>query len=335
MNAVSNSLTFSNVSSAFTGSLSLEALRARVPAVFAPAAHQSLSPKYTFIPTERVLSGLMSAGFVPVDARQAISRRGSPVHARHILRLRRRYETVQLRDSIPEIVFLNSHDGSSAYQLRMGLFRVVCTNGMIVSRGAFPAYCVSHRGNVVDEVVAAALNIAERFESLAGQVERMEHRQLFKDEQHDFADRALALRFEDAALAGMQPSALLAVRRVEDAGADLWSVLNRVQENLMRGGLSRRSASGRLTRTRRISSIREDVRINSGPVGPGDRAAHSLRDLGGSAASVLSPLFCPAETGSRDGEKGIAWRGFQRNTPCSPSRTTAKTRSPPAAVFDP
>ena len=82
--------------------------------------------------------------------------------------------------------------------------------------------------------------------------------------QHDFADRALALRFEDAALAGMQPSALLAVRRVDDAGADLWSVLNRVQENLMRGGLSRRSASGRLTRTRRISSIREDVRINSG-----------------------------------------------------------------------
>ena len=69
---------------------------------------------------------------------------------------------------------------------------VVCTNGMIVSRGAFPAYCVSHRGNVVDEVVAAALNIAERFESLAGQVERMEHRQLFKDEQHDFALQGMA-----------------------------------------------------------------------------------------------------------------------------------------------
>ena len=229
MNAVSNSLTFSTVSSAFTGALSLDALRSRVPAVFAPAAHERLSPKYTFIPTERVLSGLMSAGFVPVDARQAVSRRGSSVHARHILRLRRRYETVQLRDCIPEIVFLNSHDGSSAYQLRMGLFRVVCTNGMIVSRGAFSAYCVSHRGNVVDEVVTAALNIAERFESLASQVERMEHRQLFKDEQHDFAGRALALRFEDAAQAGMQPSALLAPRRVEDAGSDLWSVLNRVQ----------------------------------------------------------------------------------------------------------
>lgn len=264
MNAVSNSLALSSRANVFNGALSLDMLRTHVPAVFAPAAHESRSLKYTFIPTERVLSGLMSAGFVPVDARQAISRRGSPVHARHILRLRRRYETVQVRDSIPEIVFLNSHDGSSAYQLRMGLFRVVCANGMIVSRGAFLAYCVSHRGNVVDEVVAAALNIAERFESLAAQVERMEHRQLFKNEQHDFAARALALRFEEAVKAGMQPSALLAVRRVEDSGSDLWSVLNRVQENLMHGGLSRRSATGRLTRTQRITSIREDVRINSG-----------------------------------------------------------------------
>ena len=42
------------------------------------------------------------------------------------------------RDSVPEVVFLNSHDGTSAYQLRMGIFRVVCTNGLIVSRGCVP-----------------------------------------------------------------------------------------------------------------------------------------------------------------------------------------------------
>jgi hypothetical protein len=41
-------------------------------------------------------------------------------------------------------------------------------------------------------------------------------------------------------------------------------MLNRVQENLLRGGLSRRSTSGRLTRTRRITAIREEVRLNSG-----------------------------------------------------------------------
>jgi hypothetical protein len=95
--------------------LSLDEVRDRAPAVFASAAHENLSDKYRFIPTERVLSGLISAGFVPVDARQARSRSASPVHAQHVVRLRRRYETISLKDSCPEILFLNSHDGSSAY----------------------------------------------------------------------------------------------------------------------------------------------------------------------------------------------------------------------------
>ncbi len=95
--------------------LSLDEVRERAPAVFAPAAHENLSAKYTFIPTERVLSGLINTGFVPVDARQARTRSASPVHAQHVVRLRRRYETIALRDSVPEILFLNSHDGTSAY----------------------------------------------------------------------------------------------------------------------------------------------------------------------------------------------------------------------------
>ena len=249
---------------AFDRGLTLDAVRTRAPAVFALSAHERTSPKYTFIPTERVLTGLMNAGFVPVDARQTHTHRASWLHARHIVRLRRRFETIELKGSVPEVVFLNSHDGTSAYQLRMGLFRVVCTNGLIVSRGAFPAYCVSHRGNVVDEVIAGALKVSEQFDRLAAQVERMEQRHLFKDEQLRFAGLALALRFPDPAVSGMQPGQLLACRRAEDTGDDLWTVMNRVQEALLRGGLSRRSANGHLTRTRRITSIKEDVRLNSG-----------------------------------------------------------------------
>jgi uncharacterized protein DUF932 len=251
-------------SSAFLEPLSLENVRKQAPAVFAPSAHERMSSKYTFIPTERVLTGLMQAGFLPVDARQAQSRGRSPLHARHIVRLRRRMETIQLKDSVPEIVFLNSHDGTSGYQLRVGIFRVVCTNGLIVSLGAFPGYCVSHRGNIVEEVIAAALDLSERFGSLAEQVQRMEHRRLHADEQQGFAQQALSLRYPDITLSGMQPSALLSCRRTEDVGDDLWSILNRVQENLLRGGMSRRSANGRLTRMRGITAIRQEVRINSG-----------------------------------------------------------------------
>jgi hypothetical protein len=253
---------FSRYANILSGFLSPDEVRRRAPAVFAESAHERTSPTYTFIPTGRVLTGLMEAGFVPVDARQTRARH-SLEHARHVVRLRRRFETIQLKDAIPEVVFLNSHDGTSAYQLRVGIFRVVCTNGLIVSLGGFPSFRAAHRGDIVEEVVAGALHISERFGVLAGLVERMEKRVLPKDEQIEFAEQALAVRFADPAQSGMQPSQLLTCRRLEDLGNDLWSVLNKVQENLLRGGLSRRATSGRLARTRRITSIREDVRINS------------------------------------------------------------------------
>jgi hypothetical protein len=263
MNSMSD-ISFAHHSNALARELSLEAVRNRAPAVFAASAHERMSSRYTFIPTERVLGGLINVGFVPVDARQAHTRSTSPMHARHIVRLRRRFETVQLNDSVLEILFLNSHDGTSAYQLRIGIFRVVCTNGLIVSRSAFPTQCVRHRGNIVDEVVVGALQMTERFESLAAQIEQMEQRRLPKDEQLQFAERALELRFPNGAESGVEPAQLLTCRRTEDVGDDLWRVTNRLQENLLRGGLMRRTVSGRLLRTRSITAIAQDVRINSG-----------------------------------------------------------------------
>ncbi len=263
MNSMSE-VSFASHGNALARELSLETVRQRAPAIFAASPHERMSARYTFIPTERVLAGLTNVGFVPVDARQAHTRSTSPLHARHIVRLRRRFETVQLNDSVLEILFLNSHDGTSAYQLRIGIFRVVCTNGLIVSRSAFPTQCVAHRGNIVDEVVIGALQMTERFESLASQIERMEQRRLPKDDQIQFAERALELRFPQGGESGLEPAQLLTCRRVEDVGDDLWRVTNRIQENLLRGGLRRRTITGRLIRTRSITAIAQDVRINSG-----------------------------------------------------------------------
>lgn len=262
MNNLSD-VSFASHGNVFGRDLSLEAIRQRAPAVFAASAHERMSPRYTFIPTERVLAGLINVGFMPIDARQAHARATSLMHARHLVRLRRRVETVQLNDSVLEILFLNSHDGTSTYQLRVGIFRVVCTNGLIVSRSAFPAQCVAHRGNIVDEVVIGALQMTERFESLAAQIEHMEHRRLPKEDQLQFAERALELRFPKGTESGLEPAQLLTCRRGEDVGDDLWRVTNRVQENLLRGGLSRRTLTGRRARTRPITAIRQDVRINS------------------------------------------------------------------------
>ncbi|MBS0377202.1 MAG: DUF932 domain-containing protein [Proteobacteria bacterium] len=234
-----------------------------MPAAFAPAAHESRSASYTFIPTAKVVDALYSVGFHPVEARQA-TRAKSPLHARHVIRFRRRFETVALKDAVPELLFLNSHDGTSVYQLRVGLYRAVCTNGLVVSVGAFPTFKVAHRGDVVADVVRAALEISERFGSLVTSVEHLECRHLDYLEQLDFASAALALRFPGRPECGLEPARLLVPRRAEDAGDDAWRVLNRVQENVLRGGIPRRTATNRLVRTRAITAIREDIRINAG-----------------------------------------------------------------------
>lgn len=248
-------------SSAFQTVLSPDTLRVQAPAVFAPAAHERMSAAYTFISSAQVLGALNLAGFMAVEARQS-ARAKDPQHARHLIRLRRRYETIQLRDSIPEILFLNSHDGTSAYQLRVGLFRVACTNGLVVSMGVFPVWRVMHRGDVVQDVVCAALRISERFEQLAASVERMERTLLSEGDRLELARQALSLRFPNDPPGAMDPAQVLVPRRGTDVGMDLWRTFNVIQENVLRGGLLRRSPANRLTRTRGIRAIREDTRLN-------------------------------------------------------------------------
>jgi len=88
---------------------------------------------------------------------------------------------------------------------------------------------------------------------------------LDRDEQHAFARSALALRYDptDAeAPAAITDSQLLVPRRVEDRRDDLWTVFDRVPENLMKGGLHGRSRSGRAMSTRPIPGTDQNVKLN-------------------------------------------------------------------------
>jgi hypothetical protein len=254
----------SRYSHAFSGALEGEVLQARVPAAFAEAPSEHLRSTYTFIPTAKVISALHDVGFLAVEARQAGSRKRSPVHARHLLRLRRRFETVELGDAIPELVLLNSHDGTSAYQLRVGLYRPVCRNGLMVAMGTFAALYVPHRGDVLERVVVGALQMSDRFSDLQGVVARMRHTVLSVEQADEFLRRALALRYGEAVPSGLAVERLLTPKREEDVGDDVWVVYNTVQEWLMRGGVPRKTESGRRSVTRGVRAIREDVRLNVG-----------------------------------------------------------------------
>ena len=166
-----------------------------------------------------------------------------------------------LEDAIPEIVIVNAHDGTSAYQVRAGLYRPICTNGLMTKLGDFGIIHVPHRGNVVANIVEAAQRILSQFEPVAVAVRGMVATYLSDRAQLEFAERAVAIRWRDER--PIRARQLLGARRPADVGDDLWRVYNTVQENLIRGGVVSQSASGRLRRTRGIRAIREDVRINT------------------------------------------------------------------------
>ncbi len=119
--------------------------------------------------------------------------------------------------------------GTLAYQLRAGLFRLVCLNGLMVSLGEIATLHVPHRGNVVDEVVTGALQMSEHFGLIAERVVQMEARRLTQEEREHFANRALDLRFDVERALGIGSLQMLQPRREEDTGTDLWSTYNVIQ----------------------------------------------------------------------------------------------------------
>ena len=81
-----------------------------------------------------------------------------------------------------------------------------------------------------------------------------------------FATAAHTLRFglrsEGQAPASVTAEQLTVAHRPEDVGNTLWLSLNRVQYNVIRGGLPGRTAQGRRITTREVTSIDRNVSLN-------------------------------------------------------------------------
>ncbi|RKT26979.1 uncharacterized protein DUF932 [Paraburkholderia sp. RAU2J] len=233
------------------------------PSIFAEGKHDSRSDRYTYIPTIDVLRGLRNEGFEPFMVCQTRVRDESRrEYTKHMLRLRRA-DTIT-GDEANEINLLNSHDGTSSYQMLAGVLRFVCQNGMVAGENVADIR-VPHKGNIVQNVINGAFDVLDGFDLIREQKEGMQAVTLNHDEQTAFARSALALRYDPTDATTPAPvtgNQLLFPRRFEDRDNDLWTVFNRVQENLTKGGLRGRSASGRAMSTRPVTGIDQNVKLN-------------------------------------------------------------------------
>lgn len=239
--------------------LTHDELRQHVPSVFGEDKHESRSDRYCYIPTITLLENLQREGFQPFFACQ--SRVRDPdrrEHTKHMLRLRR---AGQINDQqVPEIIILNSHDGASSFQLLPGIFRSVCTNSLVCGQ-SFGEIRVPHRGNVVERVIEGAYEVLGIFDQVEEKREAMQSLLLSPPAQQALAKAALMYRFGEEHQPVTEAQALTP-RRWQDETNDLWTVFNRLQENLSKGGLVGRSAQGKRSRTRAVNGIDGDLKLN-------------------------------------------------------------------------
>ncbi|WP_126654828.1 DUF932 domain-containing protein [Escherichia coli] len=179
-------------------------------------------------------------------------------YTKHMLRLRRAGEING--EHVPEIILLNSHDGTSSYQMLPGYFRFVCQNGCVCGQ-SLGEVRVPHRGNVVDRVIEGAYEVVGVFDRIEEKRDAMQSLILPPPARQALAQAALTYRYGDE----HQPvttADILTPRRREDYGKDLWSAYQTIQENMLKGGISGRSAKGKRIHTRAIHSIDTDIKLN-------------------------------------------------------------------------
>lgn len=247
-------------------------MRALAPSIFATEKHHSRSDRFQPIPTIDVLRGLQNEGFSVVGAKQCIARLDDRRnYTKHMVRLRRLADDLkyQVGDTVFEIIVKNANDGSAAYDILAGLFRIRCLNSLVSQTDQMENLRVRHSGDVTHKVIEGTYTVLDTAEQSLKAPQDWPQITLNRDEQQVFAEAAHTLRFADAdgnVDTPIKPTQLLIARRTSDQQNDLWTTYNVVQENAIKGGLTAmgRDVNNRPRRstTRGVNGIDQDVKLN-------------------------------------------------------------------------
>lgn len=244
--------------------LSNQELQELAPTLFTQEPHYEVSDKYHFIPTIHIVEEIKSHNWHPVSVSEAgvrnIEKEG---YQQHCVRFRHFEDLLNPGENVVELLLFNSHDRSKAFSISAGIYRFVCANGLVLSDAVFESYKIKHLGKRENDVASAIANITAIKSTLMDKVAALECIHLSQVEKETFAKNSIALRFDEHL--EVNPNDLLIPHRLEDHGNDLYTTLNIIQENLLRGNISGvNRETGRRFTSKVITSISKDVSINKG-----------------------------------------------------------------------
>ena len=234
-----------------------------------------LSEHYSFVPTINVVNDLRALGFECVDATQVKARKKTTNgYQKHMLTFENPKYKVEGAEEYPQLLLTNSHDGGNAFTLSAGIFRLICSNGLVIKTEDYGSSRLVHKGYSFEAVQELVNEFNVTLDEVLTRVTAMKQVQLTKDQQIEFAKQAALLRFtaksynEDNISDVVDIDGLLNVERKEDAGNGLYEVFNRVQESLVQGKYLYAS-SGKVkdadTKTRKarpIKNFKQSISVN-------------------------------------------------------------------------
>ena len=224
--------------------MSLETAREKAPGIFAPGPHKRLSKDYKFISSVDLIGHLNNQGWQLTNAKQSKSSNELyNTYGTHIMEFQ--HSDLYMKDQRggiegrPTIVVINNSNGDRPLSIDAGIFRLVCSNGLIIKTQDFGGLKERHIKYTQQELNTIVDQKITDMEKAVGKINVWNHKEMTDKERFQFAAEALALRLaDDRKPEQYEIIDLLQPRRKEDAGKSLWTTYNVVQEGLIKGGFS-------------------------------------------------------------------------------------------------
>ena len=270
-----------NDNSLSTDFLSMDDLRRMCPAAFKTTpTNPNVSERYVHANTATVVEDLAKLGWYPVQAKQCRPKKGSKgIRSFHMLAFQNPEVKIskmvdnadgtstEIVDSYPRIILTNSHDGFNSFKFMVGLFRLVCSNGLVVCSDEMVNMSIRHINydfEALRKVVASAI---EQVPQITCTMNTMKNTTLTEANKKELATAVVKVRKEmdDNQQIELDEATIMDILmpvREEDKGDDLWTVFNVCQEKLIKGGFQATGKNDKVRKQRKITSIKKDVEYN-------------------------------------------------------------------------
>jgi hypothetical protein len=249
--------------------LTKEQIKNSAPLIFAEQpTNPDVSDKYLFVNTETIIDDLEKLGWLPVQAVQRKARKSEgTIFSKHMVSFQNPDIMITSQDgdnAYPRILLTNSHDGMQAFKFSVGIFRLVCSNGLVIADEQFSDFKIKHKGYSFEELRNVVRQAVEDLPNRVQVMNDMKNRILTQEEKNQLALDAMLVR---AGVKTLEYDAetieeILEPKRSEDKGDDLWRVFNVIQEKITQGDFHAALTGAKVRKVRKISSFEKDMKVN-------------------------------------------------------------------------